>query len=126
MVSEPLDPTQIDPSVERWSDDLQEELVEVGMEQRQARAYRRAFELGLTRMLSVMATREEFFKVRDDLRQEIRDLRKELRAELRETVRDLREEIARLERRYWYMFGFVVASQAGIYSILAILLARSG
>jgi len=126
MVSEPLDPTQIDPTVERWSDDLQEELVEVGMEQRQARAYRRAFELGLTRMLSVMATREEFFKVRDDLRQEIRDLRKELRAELRETVRDLREEIARLERRYWYMFGFVVASQAGIYSILAILLARSG
>ncbi len=48
-----------DPVIESWSDDLEEGLVETGMDQASARAYRQALELGLTRVISQTATRWE-------------------------------------------------------------------
>ena len=60
-------PPAIDPTIEAWSDRLEEELIEVGMEPRQARAYQRAFELGMTRVMSVMATKDELHREIDRL-----------------------------------------------------------
>ena len=51
--------TTRDPVIEAWSDQLEAELVEAGMDQPQAHAYRQAFELGLTRVISQTATRQE-------------------------------------------------------------------
>ena len=64
-------PPAIDPTIEAWSDRLEEDLIEVGMEPRQARAYQRAFELGLTRVLSVMATKQDLLLTKNDLKREI-------------------------------------------------------
>ena len=66
---------QADPTPDIWSERLEEDLVEAGMEEPQARAYRLAFELGLTRVLSQTATKQE-------LKDGLADLRDELRREI--------------------------------------------
>ena len=88
--------TAPDPQIEAWSDRLEEELTEAGMEQVQARAYRRAFELGLTRVISQVATRKE---LQDGLalsRQELQDGLAQLRQELHAAVAQLRQETNQL------------------------------
>ena len=71
--------TAPDPIVHDWSNDLEEELVEVGMEPPQAKAFARAFELGLTRVMSVMATKQDLLLTKQDLQREIDRLRGEMR-----------------------------------------------
>ncbi len=64
----------IDPIVDAWSDRLEDDLVEAGMAQAQARAYRYAFELGLTRVISQTATKQELKDAIAGLRGEMRFL----------------------------------------------------
>ncbi len=67
--------TRPDHTVEAWSDRLEEQLTDAGMVSQQARAYRLAFELGLTRLISQTATKQE-------LKDGLADLRDELRREM--------------------------------------------
>ena len=78
--------TPADPIAAAWSDNLEAELIEAGMEQPEAHAYRQAFELGLTRIMSVVATKQ-------DLKEGLADLRDELRHEM-----ELRS--AEIDRRF--------------------------
>ncbi len=75
--------TAPDPIIHDWSNDLEDELVETGMEPPQAKAFARAFELGMMRVLSVMATKqelkEEIERLRSELKDEIANLRREMR-----------------------------------------------
>ena len=71
-----------DPAVDAWSDRLEGELIEAGMEPAQARAYQRAFELGMTRVLSVMATKQDLLLTKQDLQKSIDELRSEMRFQL--------------------------------------------
>ena len=64
-----------DHTIEAWSDRLEEQLTDAGMVSQQARAYRLAFELGLTRLISQTATKQE-------LKDGLADLRDELRREM--------------------------------------------
>ena len=72
-----------DPVVHDWSNDLEAELLETGMEDPQAKASARAFELGMMRVLSVMATKEELFQTKQELKQEFKDEIANLRREMR-------------------------------------------
>ncbi len=105
----------VDPITEAWSDRLEEDLVEAGMETDQARAYRFAFELGLTRVISHTATRQELKDGLTELRQEMREMRDDLRGEMREMVDGLRGEM----RFLFLVFGGVVT--ALLSAILAIV-----
>ena len=78
--------TPADPIVAAWSDNLEAELIEAGMDKPEAHAYRQAFELGLTRLISVVATKQ-------DLKEGLADLRDELRHEM-----ELR--FAQVDRRF--------------------------
>ena len=60
-------PPAIDPVIRDWSNDLEAELATAGMEPPQAKAYQRAFELGMTRVMSVMATKDELHREIDRL-----------------------------------------------------------
>ena len=71
--------TAPDPIIHDWSNDLEQDLVETGMEQPQAKAFARAFELGMMRVLSVMATKQELFLTKQELKDEIANLRREMR-----------------------------------------------
>ncbi len=93
-----------DPVIEAWSDNLEEGLVDTGMDQASARAYRQAFELGLTRVISQTATRQELqdglAQVRVELkesaaqgRQELQDGLAQVRLEMREGFAQLRVEM---------------------------------
>ena len=64
-----------DHTIGAWSDRLEEQLTDAGMVSQQARAYRLAFELGLTRLISQTATKQE-------LKDGLADLRDELRREM--------------------------------------------
>ena len=64
-----------DHTIEAWSERLEEQLTDAGMVSQQARAYRLAFELGLTRLISQTATKQE-------LKDGLADLRDELRREM--------------------------------------------
>ena len=75
--------TAPDPQIEAWSDRLEAELTEAGMEPTQARAYRRAFELGLARLISQVPTRHEFNAAVAELRQETKDASEGVKRELR-------------------------------------------
>lgn len=90
--------TAPDPTIEAWSDDLEEELVEAGMESSQARAYRRAFELGLTRVLSQTATKHELqdglAMSRKDLQDGLAMSRKDLQEGLAQSRQELRDGLA--------------------------------
>ena len=123
--------TTPDPIIAAWSDRLEEDLAEAGMEQPQARAYRLAFELGLTRVISQVATKQE-------LRDAIADLRDELRRELElrfagvdrrfEGV-DLRFEgvdrrFDELDKRFRLLTWAIALGFAGVFAILAAILSR--
>ena len=91
-------PPAIDPLIEAWSDRLEEDLTEAGMETQQARAYRLAFELGLTRVISQTATKQE---LQDGLllsRQELLLTKQELKDAIADLRNELHREIDRLER----------------------------
>ena len=124
-------PPAIDPTIEAWSDRLEEDLVQHGMEQAQAHAYRQAFELGLARIMSVVATKQELFLTKEELRQEMRDLGDQLRREMElrfdavnTRFAELNARLDRMERRWWIFVGVVVGMQAGIYALLGVLLTR--
>ena len=95
----------VDPVIHDWSNDLEGELVEAGMDQPQAQAFARAFELGMTRVLSVMATK-----------QELRELRLELKQDLQREIDRLRSEM-----RYLFLFfgGIMTALLSAILAIVA-------
>ncbi len=132
----------IDPIIEAWSDRLEDDLVEAGLTQAQARVYRLAFELGLTRVISQTATRQELKDGLADLREEIRremgirfaavdrrfaaiDQRFDDAAEYVERRFDgVDDRFDRIERRWWIALGLVVSMQAGIYALLGVLLSR--
>ena len=129
--------TAPDPTIQAWSDNLEEELVEAGMEQPQAKAYRHAFELGLPRVISQTATRQELL---DDLA-ELRRTMVEIQSQLAQTAtkQDLRDygtkqdlmdardalqrEIAglRSEMRFLVLFvgGIVTALLSALIAIVA-------
>ena len=85
--------TAPDPQIEAWSDRLEEELTEAGMEQVQARAYRRAFELGLTRVISQVATRKELQDGLAAVRQELHAAVAQLRQETKDAAADVKREL---------------------------------
>ncbi len=85
-----------DPVIEAWSDDLEEGLVEVGMHEEHARAYRLAFELGLTRVISQTATRQELQDGLAQGRQELQDGLAQGRQELHEGLAQVRGEMGEL------------------------------
>ncbi len=87
--------TTRDPVIEAWSDDLEEGLVEAGMDEASAHAYRQAFELGLTRVISQTATRQELQDGLAQVRGEVRDLRGEM-GDLRGEVNNLSREMGDL------------------------------
>ena len=97
--------TAPDPTVEAWSDNLEEELVEAGMEQPQAKAYRHAFELGLTRVISQTATRQELQDGLAELRQTMLDIERRLaqtatKQELLDGLDQLRQQIVDIQLNY--------------------------
>ena len=124
--------TAPDSVIQAWSDDLEQELAETGMDQPQARAYRRAFELGLARLLTVVATKQELkdglAELRDTLRREL-----EIRfdgvdtrfagvdtrfAAIETRFAELNARMDRMERRMLWGFGVMVG-------LLITLLVRS-
>ncbi len=84
MVAEPADR-----QVDVWSEHLEEELIEAGMEPPQAKAYRRAFELGLTRVLSQTATKQELLLTKQELQDSIDRLRADMHHELDRVHREI-------------------------------------
>jgi len=60
-----------DPVIHDWSDNLEEELVVAGMEPPQAKAYSRAFELGMMRVTSVVSTKQDLAQLKLDFQREI-------------------------------------------------------
>lgn len=80
---------------------------QAGMEPPQARAYRRSFELGLTRVISQTATK-----------QQLNDGLAELRAQLAELNHDLQPELDRLER-------WLILFAAAAIGLLITLLVRA-
>lgn len=66
--------TAPDPVVHDWSNDLEAELAEAGMEPPQAKVFARAFELGMMRVMSVVATKQDLEKAIAGLRSEMRFL----------------------------------------------------
>ncbi len=127
--------TTRDPVIEAWSDQLEEELVEAGM----ARAYRRAFELGLTRVISQTATRPELQDGLAQVRQELQDGLAENRREFRLGLSDLRCEMidmrddlrremdvrfAALEKRLGLLTWAIGLGFAGLFGLIAAILTR--
>ena len=121
-------PPAIDPVIHDWSNDLQDELVDAGMEPKQAHAYRRAFELGMTRVLSAVATkqdlrdglllgRQELLLAKEELRQEMRDLRDQLRREM-----ELRFEA--LDKRFRLLTWAIALGFAGMFGMMGAILAK--
>ena len=131
-----------DPVIHDWSNNLEAELTEAGMEPPQAKAYARAFEIGMMRVMSVVATKQELFLTKEELRQEMRDLGDQLRREMElrfdglstsvntrfdavnARFAELNARLDRMERRWWIFVGVVVGMQAGIYALLGVLLTR--
>ena len=84
-----------DPVIHDWSNDLEAELTESGMEPPQAKVFARAFELGMTRVLSAVATKQELFLTKQELQKAIDDLRQEFKQDLRDGLDRLRNELQR-------------------------------
>ena len=110
--------TAPDPIIHDWSNDLEQELVETGMEDPQAKVFARAFELGMMRVLSVMATKEELFQTKQELKQEFKDGIGNLRSELKDEIANLRsevkDEIANLRREMRFQFVILAGLMAGL------------
>ena len=92
MTTETTD-TPADPIVAAWSDNLEAELIEAGMDQPEAHAYRQAFELGLTRIMSVVATKQ-------DLKEGLADLRDDLRHEMELRFAQVDRRFSDVDRRF--------------------------
>ena len=91
-----------DPVIEAWSDNLEEDLVAAGMEQPQAHAYRQAFELGMTRVLSVVATKQE-------LRDGLADIADQLRREMNIHVAHFEKRFSEFKRIVYGVGGLLLA-----------------
>ena len=63
--------TAPDPVIHDWSDNLEEELVKEGMEPPHAKAFSRAFELGMMRVMSVVSTKQDLAQLKLDFQREI-------------------------------------------------------
>ncbi len=109
--------TAPDPTIAAWSDRLEEDLLDAGMDKPQARAYRLAFELGLTRVISQTATRQELQDGLTALRRELNDLRQEFKADLADLRADLRRELD-------IRFALLIAMQAGLFAVLGVILSK--
>ena len=111
--------TAPDPVVRQWSDELEQELAEAGMEDPQAKVFARAFELGMNRVLSVLATKEELLQTKLDLQREIDNLRNELRREMEIRFAEFDK---RLKMLAWGMaagFGMMTGLLSAIIAIVA-------
>ncbi len=86
---------QADPTLDIWSERLEEDLAEAGMEEPQAKAYRLAFELGLTRVLSQTATKQELKDGLADLRDQ---LQREMEIRFSDIQRQMDQRFADLEK----------------------------
>ena len=116
MVTEPADP-----QIDYWADDLNEELVEAGMDPPQAKAFARAFQLGMTRALQHCVTKE-------DLRYEIDKLRAEMHREigaLRDEVhREIDQLRADIDRRFRVLYWILGVGFGGMFALMAAILVR--
>ncbi|MXY86635.1 MAG: hypothetical protein F4205_04615 [Gemmatimonadetes bacterium] len=107
--------TAPDPIVRKWTDDLEEELVEAGMEAPQAKAYGRAFEVGMMRVMSVVATKDELLLAKQELRDSIAESADQLR-------REMNIHVAHFERRFSefkrFMYGGAGLIIGGIITLI--------
>ncbi len=128
-----------DPVIEAWSDNLEEGLVEAGMDEASARAYRQAFELGLTRVISQTATRQELQDGLAQVRQELHDGLAQVRAEmkqmgdqLRAEMREMRDQLQRemdlrfgeLQKRFNLLTWAIGLGFAGMFGLMTAILVR--
>ncbi len=113
------------------------------MDPAQAKAFARAFQLAMSRVMYQFATKSDLLLVRDDLRREIGALRAEMHRELDQLRADVRHEIsavredmqrqldelrADIDRRfrvlYWILgIGFGVGF-GGMFALMAAILSR--
>ena len=112
MVTEPADP-----QIDYWADDLNEELVEAGMDPPQAKAFARAFQLGMTRALQHCVTKE-------DLRYEIDKLRAEMHREIASVRREIDQLRADIDRRFRVLYWILGIGFGGMFALMAAILAR--
>ncbi len=132
MVTEPADP-----QIDYWADNLEEELIEVGMEAPQAKAFARAFQLGMTRVLSqtatkadltVLATKEQLQMTREDLQRGLDQLREDLHRGLdqlrAEFHCDFDEFRADIDRRFRTLYWIMAIGFSGMFALMAAILAR--
>ena len=93
-----------DPIIANWAETLEGDLIVAGMEHAEAHAYRQAFELGLTRMMSVVATKQELrlglATLRDELRREMELRFTEVDRRFNELAHQLDEAEAHNDRRF--------------------------
>ena len=123
MVTEPADP-----QIDLWADTLEEELVEAEMDPAQAKAFARAFQLAMSRVMYQFATKADLIMVRDDLRREIGALREEmqheiggLRAEIQREIDQLRADI---DRRFRVLYWILGVGFGGMFALMAAILVR--
>ena len=112
MVTEPADP-----QIDYWADNLEEELVEAEMDPPQAKAFARAFQLGMSRVLSVMATKEELLLTKQELQRGL----DQLRAEIHREIDLLRHD---LDRRFRTLYWIMAIGFSGMFALMAAILAR--
>ncbi len=112
MVTEPADP-----QIDYWADGLDEELVEAGMDPPQAKAFARAFQLGMTRALQHCVTKE-------DLRYEIDKLRAEMHREIASVRREIDQLRADIDRRFRVLYWILGVGFGGMFALMAAILAR--
>ena len=93
-----------DPIIANWAETLEGDLIVAGMDHAEAHAYRQAFELGLTRMMSVVATKQELrlglATLRDELRREMELRFTEVDRRFTELAHRLDEAEAHNDRRF--------------------------
>lgn len=115
--------TAPDPVIHDWSNDLEAELAEAGMEPPQAKAYARAFELGMNRVLSIMATKQE---LKDGLllsRQELLQTKQELQAAIADVRDQLRREMGIRSKHLIIAMGVGFTILTGMMSAIIAIVA---
>ncbi len=115
-----------DPVIEAWSDHLEEGLVEAGMDEASAQAYRQAFELGLTRVISQTATRQELQDGLAQVRRELQDGLAQVRAEMREMRDQLQREMDlrfdEMQKRFNLLTWTVGLGFVGMFGLMSAIL----